>query len=84
MVEIRSVAADIRRGIKKKKKKKIDRKKIQGKNIMPPLLHRAAITSKQTSNRKETQKQYLSNSKQVNDVVTSEEAQDSVVVNADQ
>jgi len=45
----------------------IRRKKLQGKNIMAPLLHRAAITSKQTTrNRKETQKQYLSNSKQVN------------------
>ena len=43
MVEIESVAAEIRRG-KKRKKKKIDRWKSQGKNIMPPpLLHRAAI-----------------------------------------
>jgi len=39
MVDIRSVAAEIRRG----KKRKIDRKKPQGKNIMVPLLHRAAI-----------------------------------------
>jgi len=39
MVEIQSVAAEIRRG----KKKKEDRKKPQGKNIMAPLLHRAAI-----------------------------------------
>jgi len=31
------VAAEIRRG------KKEDRKKLQGKNIMAPLLHRAAI-----------------------------------------
>jgi len=40
MVDIQSVAAEIRRGIKKK----IDRKKLHGKNIMAPLLHRAAIT----------------------------------------
>jgi len=45
MVDIQSVAAEIRQG--KKKKKKINRrKKLQGKNIMAPLLHRAAITSK--------------------------------------
>jgi len=38
MVDIPSPAAEIRRG----KKKKIDRrKKLQGKNIMAPLLHRA-------------------------------------------
>jgi len=38
MVDIQSVAAEIRRG------KKIEgRKKLQGKNIMAPLLHRAAI-----------------------------------------
>jgi len=41
MVHIQLVAAEIRR--EKKKKKKIDRKKLQGKNIMDPLLHRAAI-----------------------------------------
>jgi len=41
MVDIQSVAAEIRRG---KKKKIEDRKKLQGKNIMAPLLHRAAIT----------------------------------------
>jgi len=42
MVDIQSVAAEIRRG-----KKKIDdrRYKSQGKNIMAPLLHRAAITN---------------------------------------
>ena len=42
MEDIRSTAAEIRRG----KKKKIEdrrRKKLQGKNIMAPLLHRAAI-----------------------------------------
>jgi len=41
MVDIQSVAAEIRRG--KKKKNKIDRKKLQGKNIMAPLLHRVDI-----------------------------------------
>jgi len=41
MADIRSTAAEIRRGKKKKKK---ERKKLQGKNIMAPLLHRAAIT----------------------------------------
>jgi len=34
MVDILSAAAKIRRGIKKRKK--IDRKKLQGKNIMAP------------------------------------------------
>jgi len=45
MVDIQSVAAEIRRGKKKKKKKKKieDRNKLQGKNIMAPLLHRAVI-----------------------------------------
>jgi len=43
MVVIQSVAAEIRRGKKRKKKKIEDRKKLQGKNIMAPLLHRAAI-----------------------------------------
>jgi len=40
MVDIQSPAAEIRRG---KKRKKEERKKLQGKNIMAPLLHRAAI-----------------------------------------
>jgi len=40
MVDIQSVAAEIRRG---KKEEEEDRKKLQGKNIMAPLLHRAAI-----------------------------------------
>jgi len=42
MADIQSTAAEIRRG---KMKKKIERrrKKLQGKNIMAPLLHRAAI-----------------------------------------
>jgi len=43
MVDIQPAAAEIRRGIKKRKKKIEDRKKLQGKNIMAPLLHRAAI-----------------------------------------
>jgi len=41
MVDIQSVAAEIRRG----KVDEEDRKKLQGKNIMAPLLHRAAIIS---------------------------------------
>jgi len=46
MADIRSTAAEIRRGKKKKKKKEEEeRKKLQGKNIMAPLLHRAAITN---------------------------------------
>jgi len=50
MADIRSTAAEIRRGKKKKKKKKMEeRKKLQGKNIMAPLLHRAAITSGQSN-----------------------------------
>jgi len=44
MVDIHSVAAEIRRGKKRKIERKKDRKKLQGKNIMPPILHRAAIT----------------------------------------
>jgi len=44
MVDIQPAAAEIRRGIKKERKKKIEGKKLQGKNIMAPLLHRAAIT----------------------------------------
>ena len=43
MVDIQSVAAEIRRGIKKKIER---RKKLQGKNIMAPLLHREAIITK--------------------------------------
>jgi len=44
MADIQSTAAEIRRG-KKRRRWKIeeDRKKLQGKNIMAPLLHRAAI-----------------------------------------
>ena len=44
MVNIQPAAAEIRRG----KKKKIEGKKLQGKNIMAPLLHRVAIMSKAT------------------------------------
>ena len=40
MVDIQPAAAEIRRG---KKRKIEDRRKSQGKNIMAPLLHRAAI-----------------------------------------
>jgi len=39
MADIRSTAAEIRQG----KKKEDRRKKLQGKNIMAPVLHRAAI-----------------------------------------
>jgi len=47
MVDIQSAAAEIRRGIKKRKKiEEEDRKKLQGKNIMAPLLHWAAIISR--------------------------------------
>jgi len=45
MADIRSTAAEIRRGKKKKKKKEEEGKKLQGKNIVAPLLHRAAITT---------------------------------------
>jgi len=45
MADIRSTAAEIRRGNKKEDIKK-ERKKLQGKNIMPPLLYRAAIKKK--------------------------------------
>ena len=44
MADIRSPAAEIRRG-KQKIEEEEDRKKLQGENIMAPLLHRAAITS---------------------------------------
>jgi len=37
MVDIQSVAAEIRRGKRKKKIKEEDRKKLQGKNIMANL-----------------------------------------------
>jgi len=45
MVDIQPAAAEIRRGIKEEEEEdRRRRKKLQGKNIMPPLLHRAAIT----------------------------------------
>jgi len=50
MVDIQSVATEIRRG--KKKKKIEDRKKLQGKNIMAPLLHRAAIKKEERNRMK--------------------------------
>jgi len=43
MADIRSTAAEIRRGKKKKEDGRKEGKKLQGKNIMAPLLHRAAI-----------------------------------------
>ena len=43
MVDIQSAAAEIRRG--KKRWKKEEGKKLQGKNIMAPLLHSAAINN---------------------------------------
>jgi len=43
MADIRSTAAEIRRGKKRKIERKKDEKKLQDKNIMAPLLHRAAI-----------------------------------------
>jgi len=45
MVDIQSVAVEIRRGKKKKKIEEEDRKKLHGKNIIAPLLHKAAIIS---------------------------------------
>jgi len=42
MADIQSTAAEIRRG--KKDRRKEGRTKLQGKNIMAPLLHREAIT----------------------------------------
>ena len=42
---MQSPIAEIRRGKKEERKKKEEGKKLQGKNIMAPLLHRAAITS---------------------------------------
>ena len=46
MADIRSTAAEIRRGKKRKiEEEEEDRKKLQGKNIMAPLLHTAAIIS---------------------------------------
>jgi len=47
MADIQSTAAEIRRGKKKeedRRRRRRRRKKLQGKNIMAPLLHRAAIT----------------------------------------
>ena len=44
MADIRSTAAEIRRGKKEEdRRKKEEGKKLEGKNIMAPLLHRAAI-----------------------------------------
>ena len=38
--------------MRKKREKKIDRKKLQGKNIMAPLLHRAAIKNQDAQNKR--------------------------------
>jgi len=57
MVDIQSVAAEIRRG-----KKIEDRKKLQGKNIMPPLLHRVAIMRKEQYVIQNGTKQYYNSS----------------------
>jgi len=46
MVDIQSVAPEIRRGKKEEEDRR--RKKLQGKNIMAPLLHRAAIMTSMT------------------------------------
>jgi len=43
MADIRSTVAEIRRGKKEEDRWKKEGKKLQGKNIMAPLLHRAAI-----------------------------------------
>jgi len=44
MADIRSTVAEIRRGKKEEDRRwKKEGKKLQGKNIMAPLLHRAAI-----------------------------------------
>jgi len=46
MADIRSTAAEIRRGKKKiEEERRKEGKKLQSKNIMAPLLHRAAITN---------------------------------------
>ena len=50
MADIQSTAAEIRRGKKEEDRKKEERrKKLQGRNIMAPLLHRAAITRHRAS-----------------------------------
>jgi len=48
MADIQSTTAEIRRGKKRR------RKKLQGKNIMAPLLHRAAIKSNEETKNKKT------------------------------
>jgi len=47
MIDIQSPAAEIRRG-KKDRRRRRRRKKLQGKNIMAPLLHRVAIITRST------------------------------------
>jgi len=49
MVDIQSAAAEIRQWLKKIERRYTeDRKKLQGKNIMAPLLHMAAIITSDT------------------------------------
>jgi len=50
MADIRSTAAEIRRGKKRRRRRR--RKKLQGKNIMAPLLHRAAIITTKIYNKR--------------------------------
>jgi len=50
MADIQSTAAEIRRGKKEEDRRRRRRKKLQGKNIMAPLLHRAAIKKPQHEN----------------------------------
>jgi len=46
MADIRSTAAEIRRGKKRRRRRRWKKeRKLQGKNIMAPLLHMAAITT---------------------------------------
>jgi len=58
MADIQSVAAEIRRGIKEEEEEEDRRKKLQGKNIMVPLLHRAAINRLMFSENNITTKAY--------------------------
>ena len=52
MVNIQSPTAEIRRGKKEEEEEgRKEGKKLQGKNIMAPLLHRAAIKKKERNYR---------------------------------
>ena len=59
MVDIQSTTAEIRRGIKEEEEEEDRRKKLQGKNIMVPLLHRAAINRLMFSENNITTKAYM-------------------------